>query len=143
MIISLQVFYDNAKNMSEQYRQNARAQLLNDLPRHLSKDIDYALLINNFHYSPSLKELQVIFYSMVVEFYYENTTGDQRINHWCRFRFGNLSRTSGSNVSRGMKAKAIGLRDLINLCPLSSFLYSFFVTCFLHGFIVLFQPSCS
>ncbi|KAF2348228.1 hypothetical protein FHG87_021016, partial [Trinorchestia longiramus] len=52
------VFYDSSKKMSLEYRNNSRVQLLNDLPYHLSKDVDYVLSTNNYHYLPSLRILK-------------------------------------------------------------------------------------
>ncbi|XP_018022152.1 uncharacterized protein LOC108678287 isoform X2 [Hyalella azteca] len=53
------VFYDSSKKMSAEYRNNSRAQLLNDLPFHLSKEVDHVLNANNYHYLPSLRQLKL------------------------------------------------------------------------------------
>lgn len=45
--------------MNELYKKNARAQLMKDLPYHLSKTIDSVFKMKNFHYLPTLRELKV------------------------------------------------------------------------------------
>ncbi|XP_068238259.1 uncharacterized protein [Palaemon carinicauda] len=52
------VFCDTEKKMSVTYMENARTQLLRDLPYHLSKDIDNELRKNNYHYLPTLRALE-------------------------------------------------------------------------------------
>ncbi|KAK7077921.1 hypothetical protein SK128_020266, partial [Halocaridina rubra] len=52
------VFCDTTKKMSPLYMENARNQLLRDLPYHLSKDVNNELRINNYHYIPTLRALE-------------------------------------------------------------------------------------
>ncbi|RXG70540.1 E3 ubiquitin-protein ligase [Armadillidium vulgare] len=53
------VFCDTSKEMNKLYITNAREQLLNDLPFHLTKKIDSVFKSNNFHYLPTLRFLKV------------------------------------------------------------------------------------
>lgn len=65
---SSQVFTDIEKKVSPTYVDNARAQLMKDLPYHLKKDVDNELRKHNYHYLPTLRALQVCAFANLYKF---------------------------------------------------------------------------